>query len=364
LCEELKSKPFFIFLFAIFISLSPLHAKNILKEIIVRTGQNIRHTEDIDRLITLCRKYRIDTVTLLCKQDEDDRFLSGTLFYPSAYAKVAKGYEKEDLLARFIAKAHQNGIKVKAWIPQFQDHIAANKHPLWRMIACEKNTCKPYNKEGAHFLNPLHPQVQQYELNIIKEIAERYDFDAIVLDWIRFDDYAMDLSKHTRKRFQKRYGFDPLTIDFHTENAKRRLWEEFRNEAIAAYIHRVKESLTKIKPRLPLGVFVLSPAWKELSQQPSFFRFDIDFIQPMCYYDDWGYPLNWIYDPKRDDAIIPSIKKAVTKNVRIIPTFDADWESDVYTTLYAKLSPIKHFAFFLYGQWTKESFEKVLLNSL
>ena len=328
-------------------------------EIIVRTPQNIHSLQDIKTLVALCKKYHIATITLLCKQDEDDEFDSGMVFYPSLIAPVAEGYRKTDMVKELLSLAHQAGIKVHAWIPQFHDQVAFYTNSKWPMMAYKNGKIKPYiSKEEAYFVNPLHPDVQAYELSIIKEVAENYDFDAITLDWIRFDDYAMDLSNRTRDDFKKVYGYDPVGIDFLHENKQRTEWNSYRSEQIAAYIRQVKEMLFRLKPNLRLGVYILSPAWYELAQDPGKFKQYIDFISPMCYYDDWGYPHNWIYDQKRDDAILPLVK-ARTGSKMIAPVFDADWDQSVYSEIFVHLKDIRSVVFFHYGKWTEALFQRV-----
>jgi uncharacterized lipoprotein YddW (UPF0748 family) len=333
-------------------------------EIIVRTPQNFKTDADVERFVTACGKYGIDRITLLCKQDEDDEYPSGMLFYPSQTAPVAKGYAKRDLVALLIKKAHAAHIGVRAWIPQFHDQIAFYTDSRWPMMAKGKNGVEPYvTKEGEYFVNPMNPAVQQYELSIIDDLVRRYDFDAVVLDWIRFDNYAMDLGSGTREDFNTTYGFDPLTIDFKKPGKKRDLWNRYRKEKIAAYIHLAKEHIHAIKPNLPLGVFVLSPEWDEIAQDPATFRNDIDFIAPMCYFDDWGYPPEWVYDRKREDAIVPLVhRKAGDKE--IVPVFDADWKRDIYTKIFAHLEGIKSIAFFYYGRWTPSLLKRVTATKI
>ncbi len=327
-------------------------------EIIVRTITNIKSKNDVHKLIEGCVKNKISSISILCKQDEDDEIRSGEVFYPSSIAPVAKGYEKTDFIKYLIELAHQNSIKVKAWIPQFHDQVAFYKNRQWRMMSYENGRVVPYvNKNREYFVNPIHPGVQEYELSIIREIVSRYDFDAIVLDWVRFDGYNMDLSSFTRQKYKSRFGYDPIEINFHTKNPRRDQWSEFRSDEIARYVKRVRETISQIKPTLPLGVYILSPAWQEISQDPEKFAFSIDFVTPMCYYDDWGYPIEWIYG-KRYDAILPLVRKKVADK-RIIPAFDTDWSIHSYIKIFSNLKDIDSVSWFEYGKWTPDRLERV-----
>ncbi len=333
-------------------------------EIIVRTINNIKKEEDIDKLVDGCVKNNISAIIIACKQDEDDETQSGKVFYPSRIAPVEKGYNEIDLMRYLIQQAHKQKIKVKAWIPQFHDKMAFYLNPSWRMMTYKNGKIIPFTNNGKeYFVNPMHPGVQKYELSIIKEIVQNYDFDAIILDWVRFDNYDMDLGYYTRADFSKKFGYDPLEIDFKNKNPRRDQWNSYRSDAIAAYIQKVKESIKKIKPNLPLGIYILSPKWEELAQDPEKFAPYVDFVAPMCYFDDWGYTESWIYG-KSEDAILPLVRKKV-KTKEIIPAFDIDWSIKSYGKIFAHLNDTKTINWFEYGKWTPALLKKVgFLNEL
>lgn len=331
-------------------------------EIVVRTVKNLTHYSDVDSFIDMSVKHDISIISVAFKQDEDDGISSGEVFYPSAIAPTAKGYESLDILKYLIKKAHEHNIHVKAWIPQFHDQIAYNKNPNWRMMFAQDGQVQPFTNNGAEFfVNPLHDEVQQYELSIIKEIVSNYDVDSIVLDWIRFDDYNMDLSDYTRAKYESEFGYDPLTIDFNSDNNQRDNWSNWRNKGISSYIELVHNEVRLIKPDVEIGVYVLSPEWDEVGQDPELFHSFIDFISPMSYYDDWGYPLDWITGP-RDDAILLVTKNKV-HGKNMIPVFDTDWELSDYNTIFASLRTsypkIKTISWFEYGKWSPESLQKI-----
>ncbi|QYR19197.1 family 10 glycosylhydrolase [Paenibacillus sp. sptzw28] len=56
------------------------------------------------------------------------------------------------------------------------------------------------------FVNPLVPEVREYELNIIKEIVTNYDVDGLVLDRARYSNIYADFSDLSRKEFEKYIG--------------------------------------------------------------------------------------------------------------------------------------------------------------
>jgi len=331
-------------------------------EIIVRTITNLKTSQDVETLINLCAENNIHIISVAFKQDEDDEVRSGEVFYPSSIAPVVVGYENQDILKILIEKAHANSIMIKAWIPQFHDQVAYAKNPEWGMVAYhDKKLLSVYEKSGEYFVNPLHEEVQNYELSIIKEIVQNYDIDGVVLDWIRFDDYNMDLSEYTRKKYQAKFGYDPLMIDFSKESRQRKEWNTYRGQEIALYIKKVRIMIKDIKPDVDLGVYVLSPSWSEVGQDPALFYQDIDSVSPMCYYDDWEYPVDWIYGP-RDDSILV-VTDAKVKGTDIVPVFDTDWKDETYHDIFQHLKTtyphIKTLSWFEYGKWSAETIRRV-----
>jgi len=63
-----------------------------------------------------------------------------------------------------------------------------------------------YPKGTLVYVNPIHPEVQNRTLEIIKEIINNYEIDGIVLDRVRYDNFTIDFSDLSRKEFEKWLG--------------------------------------------------------------------------------------------------------------------------------------------------------------
>ena len=272
------------------------------------------------------------------------------MYYSSEIAPAAKGYDEKDLLKEVIANAHANNIRVFAWVPQFHDQILAERRPDLRMQTVRNGKSLIYtNARNEFFVNPLHPDVQNYELSILREIATNYEVDGIVLDWLRFDNYAMDLSEYTRELYKKDRGYDPAIIDFKTDNPQRTAWNEWRERKLADYLFKVAQTVKQARPSAQIGAFVLPPEFKECGQNISFFKESLDFISPMLYYEDWGYKPKWVWE----NVLADTSHKV---SCQIIPTLGMDWKDDVYVQLFKQIRrdypQINRVSLFLYGQWT------------
>jgi len=330
-------------------------------EVIVRTVENFKNHSDVVKFMNSAANRHVSVINLNVKEDEDDAVPSGYVFYDSSIAPVAPGYAQFDALADVIAEAHARDIQVRAWIPQFHDRAAFDHDPSWRMMALKDGQIVPFTGSNGseYFVNPLHPDVQAYERSIIREIVANYDVDGVVLDWLRFDDYNMDLSDYTRQEYRAAYGYDPAAIDFATDNAKRRQWNDWRTTRIGEYVRDVANDIDRLVPDLFTGVYILPPEFAEVGQDAGKFKDYVDFVSPMAYFADWGFDPDWVYN---GTGILAQTRSKVGDK-EIIPGLDVWWTNAQYRQIYSGIRSqrpeIQDLAFFLYGKWTDNDLKKI-----
>lgn len=322
----------------------------IAMEIVVRTSAMLRTPGDVQALVASAARQGVKVINLLVKQDEDGTIPSGRVFYPSALAPVAMGYENFDVLRTTLDAAHPLGLRVRAWVPQFHDQVAALHQPAWAMQHLKDGRVVPYQgvRNPEHFVNPLHPQAQAYQLAILRELAQRYDIDGVMLDWIRFDNYPMDLSEWTRAAYQARHGIDPLQIDFTQDSPARRQWNNFRTEGIGRYVQAVRQALPA---QLELGVYILPPEFVEVGQDASRFHAEVGLLAPMCYYADWGFAIDWLWTNCMPSTAVRA--GAAT----VVPTLDAKLGDVEVQRILARLRSdfpgVRTVAWFQHEVWTE-----------
>jgi uncharacterized lipoprotein YddW (UPF0748 family) len=328
-------------------------------EIIVRTVTNLHNQDDVLALVAMAAQHGVSTINLAAKQDEDDEVASGFVFYASRIAPRAPGYQTFDALGETIRSAHLRGMKVRAWMPQFHDQVAAAAHPAWQMHALQEGRVRPYTGRDRKefFLNPLNAAARDYQRSLIEEIAREYDVDGIVIDWVRFDDYNMDLGDETRARFKASTGTDPIHIDFSKDNPQRTQWNAWRSKQIADHVKQLRAALDDIKPRLEFGAYILPPEFEEVAQDAAQFSGALAFLSPMAYYEDWGFPATWIVR-----KLLPqTFQKAGT--TRIIPVFDEDLTKEASREVLSDISrtwpSISTLSWFAYGTWTSAALQRI-----
>jgi uncharacterized lipoprotein YddW (UPF0748 family) len=328
-------------------------------EIIVRTVNNLRGPQDVPTLVALAARHGVSTINLAAKQDEDDEIASGSVFYASRIAPRALGFETFDALGEMIREAHRHGLRVRAWMPQFHDQMAAQAHPAWQMQGLKDGRVVPFGG-GARkevFVNPLNAEARGYQRSLIEEVARDYDVDGIVIDWVRFDDYAMDLGEETRTKFKATSGVDPIEIDFATDNPQRRQWNAWREGQVADHVRHLRATIDAIKPGIEFGAYILPPEFAEVAQDAAQFAGSVTFLSPMAYHKDWGLPASWIVD-----KLLPqTIEKA--GRAKVIPVFDEDLTDDAGRTVLSQIGKmwpaIDTVAWFSYGRWTSAALQRI-----
>ncbi len=117
-----------------------------------------------------------------------------TALYPSPIAQTAAGgqlppdprLKTRDLLADLIREGHRQGLRVIPWF-EFglmlpEPSPIALEHPDWIAHRQDDTSIWLDGNEPRLWLNPAHPEVQQFWADMIRDVAQRYDIDGIQFD--------------------------------------------------------------------------------------------------------------------------------------------------------------------------------------
>lgn len=184
---------------------------------------------------------------------------------------TACDYANFDSLAAAVEYGHQIGLEIHAWISiNEEDHAwgitsrFSKAHPEYRWV---RRDGRPYHSQ----LSFAYPEAADYRLDIVKEIANKYQIDGLFIDWIRTGDVRDDpqndedgvadygYEKPLVSGFKAQYGIDPHDIP----NGDPR-WVQYRAEPQTAFMRSVKEFMQSTKPELPIAVLVNHP-WSHRS---------------------------------------------------------------------------------------------------
>ncbi len=153
----------------------------------------------------------------------------------------------------------------KQWV---QTHLYPGEPVRYDMRTSLLPVADAPGEKVACFVDPLNPEVRQYELNMVHEIAANYDIDGLVLDRCRYADLLNDFSDTERHAFELYIG-SPVQhwpqdiIQFPTRPGASMIrgplfdkWLEFRAKTIQDMVADVATTLHQVKPGLPLGAYV------------------------------------------------------------------------------------------------------------
>lgn len=214
---------------------------------------------------------------------------SGYVMYPSNVAKsidiqpfVFRGSDNHDILADIINQAHRQNLLVIPWF-EFgfmtppTSELALNK-PQWLTQKRNGGETSVSAAGEVAWLNPFHPEVQQFITNLLVELAYKYDIDGI-----QFDDHTS---------LPHEFGYDKYTVDLYRQetqknppaNSQDPEWVKWRADKITDFMVRLNQRIKQIKPK---AIFSVSPNYYD-------FAYKLQL-------QDW---LNWVRLDVVDELIV------------------------------------------------------------
>lgn len=226
----------------------------------------------------------------------------GNTFYPSTVAKREIGNTQnpfqailmlgQDVLAQIVQQGKRKGLRIIPWFEYGfmapANSQLAHNHPDW--LTQRQNGSKLL-KDDLHeqylsnatkgqslrnravikqvWLNPLHPEVQQFILDLIVEVVTKYDIAGIQLD----DHFSLPVE----------FGYDRFTIKLYQQEHQGKKppnnyldseWMRWRANKLTDFMQRVFLAVKSVKPDCLVS----------LSPNPQYFAYT-------AYLQDW---LTWV----------------------------------------------------------------------
>ena len=223
----------------------------------------------------------------------------GTTVYPSAVMQREFGiscderYRGRDALREIIDAAHAKNIRVMAWF-EFGfscsygkpdgDHIIRRK-PHW---AARDLRGKLVSKNGFQWMNAFHPEVQDFILSLLKEVAENYEVDGVQ------GDDRLPANPNTA-------GYDDWTVDLYAQEHKGRHppencldadWITWRANLLNRFAERMHRELKATNPNLVIATAPSIFPWSKyeyLQDWPTWVENGwVDIVSPQVYRDNIG----------------------------------------------------------------------------
>lgn len=220
----------------------------------------------------------------------DVKSIMGEVLYDSHIAPYMGEWEGHyrrqdyDMLGYFIEYAKEldmqvfGSLNIFAGGHNFFDRgIIYKQHPEWQSIVYDRGTLTPISEMKHHYngmMNPANPEVQAYQLSVLKEFAELYpEVDGIIFDRVRFDGITSDFSQLSKELFEEYAGLTvenyPDDVLYWENNSKgepvwRRgphfnKWVEWRAMTIRNFVEKAHTMLKEVNPDLIIGDY--TGAW-------------------------------------------------------------------------------------------------------
>ncbi len=286
-----------------------------------------KSTADIDAMIMLARigNYNAVIPEVLVYRDTAESG-HGAYWNSSIVPKAGDIIGDIDPLAYLVQQAHANGIEVHPWVVPYLACSVwppsgnAVIQPEWVTVSEGDIGGGPAPIDGIYTLDPGSPDVQEYEISILREVVTNYEIDGFHWDFIRYRStnagYPADTSYIASglARFQAIAGY--VGTPPYSGNA---LWDEFRRREINELVRRARAEIASISsnPRQPLrytaalitwgdapGDFTSSNAYSLFQDWRAWMELGyLDAGIPMCYYREHNPPHDQWYRNWVDAAI-------------------------------------------------------------
>ncbi|EKU98337.1 hypothetical protein Lepto7375DRAFT_7616 [Leptolyngbya sp. PCC 7375] len=248
----------------------------------------------------------------------------GYTLYPSDVAKRTFGYQQglypdvddtgernealeaaqgdRDMLLELISLARPLGLRVIPWF-EFgfmapADSALARSHPDWLTQKADGSTVKAEGTHNRVWLNPFHPEVQQFMIDMVSELAANYPIDGFQVD----DHFGLPAI----------YGYDPYTVNLYRQEHNGQAppadihdpeWTRWRANKITDFMGR---TFAVVKARQPQAIVSVSPNPQEFAYKHFLQDWDtwvnrgyIEELIVQLYRSDLG---RFIWEMNRDPA--------------------------------------------------------------
>lgn len=159
-----------------------------------------------------------------------------------------------DPLEFMIAETHELGMEFHAWINPYRavQNTAAQKISSNHISVTKPDWIVTYGTKKL--LNPGLPEVQEYNIDVIMDIVNRYDVDGI-----HFDDYF-----YPYPEAGQRFNDDAAFARYGSLYASR---DDWRRDNINRFIRALSDSITQVKPWVNFGISPFG-VWRNKSKDP------------------------------------------------------------------------------------------------
>ena len=274
---------------------TPVWDPNAMRGIWVTTTAStaLDSRENIKTMVSNCKAAGINTIFIVV-------YNNARTIYPSSVMQKLIGktqlekFSGRDPLRECVEEAKAQGLKVHAWFEYgFSSSYSANggaivaAKPSW---AGKDQAGNLLVKNGFDWLNGLNPEVQQFMIDLFKEVITNYEVDGV-----QGDDRLPAMPSTG--------GYDAYTVDLYKSenggalpppNPLESNWINWRVSKLNQFVKRLNKEVKALKPSIQLTMSPSPFPWgrdEYLQDWPTWVDSGwVDAVIPQCYrYDIAAY---------------------------------------------------------------------------
>jgi uncharacterized lipoprotein YddW (UPF0748 family) len=270
------------------------------------------------------REIGLNTVYVECWKNGYTEFPSDTLRKAIGIThkiNLPGAAPNRDLLFETVVEAHRNQLLHIAWFEYgfmaaagaTQNELRAKK-PQWLLRDRAGSEIAP---DGMVWMNPIHPEVRAFLLNIILEAIERYDLDGVQLDdRLAWPANTMGYDDYTKTAYAKDHSGMPPPAD-DPDNAE---WVRWRAAKVSEFADQFQKLVRKARPKILVSVSPSPWPWSgehHAANWPAWAKDKwMDEFVPQLYRDNFArFAKEW---PEQLDAVGSARHGDVIAGLRIV----------------------------------------------
>lgn len=149
-----------------------------------------------------------------------------------------------DPLAFVVEETHKRGMELHAWFNPFR-LSTSKKYPPYKDHPANKNKNWVIEYDNKLFLDPGNPAARAHIINVINEVVQNYNIDAVHVDDYF---YPYPIAEKGKKVPFK----DEKTFKKYAKKGQK--LDDWRKENINIFFTDLKAAIKKIKPQITLGI--------------------------------------------------------------------------------------------------------------
>lgn len=309
--------------------ISPVRAQDEVRALwVVRT--TLSSPPAIATMVAAAKAGGFNTLLVQIRGRGDSYFQHGLEPRPSVLA-AQPGF---DPLATTIARGHEAGLQVHAWIninlvagasdmPAAREHVIY-RHPEWLMVpralvddlaGVDPHSPEYLGRLARHvrgqssdieglYVSPVSAAAADYTVAVVRDVTERYAIDGVHFDYIRYPTDDFDYSRDTLAAFRRAVAADLAPADqrrydvraaageslIYTQAFPER-WRVFRTDRLTALMSALRQTVKTSRPAAVVSVAVApdprEAASRRLQDWQTWIARDlVDVLCPMVYTTD------------------------------------------------------------------------------